>query len=137
YREIVFCGYGEPTARLEAMKAVCAELKKKGAVIRLVTNGHGDLINKRPIVKELTGLVDNVSVSLNTDKEELYNKFCSPEFGSGTYKAVMKFIRDCVGAGIKAEVTCLNLPGVDLKECEAIAKGLGASFRARAYGVTG
>ncbi len=137
YREVVFCGYGEPTTRLEVVKAVCAELKKKGTAIRLVTNGHGDLINKRPIVKELAGFVDNVSVSLNTDKEELYNKFCSPEFGSGTYKAVMKFVKDCVGAGIKAEITCLDLPGVDLKECASIAKGLGASFRARSYGVTG
>lgn len=137
YREIVFCGYGEPTARLDVVKAVCRELKKKGANVRLVTNGHGDLINRRPIVKELAGLVDNVSVSLNTDKEDLYNKVCSPVFGNITYKAVMRFIRDCVVSGIKAEVTCLDLRGVDLKECAAIAKSLGASFRARAYGVTG
>jgi len=137
YREIVFCGYGEPTTRLDTVKAVCRELKKKGASIRLVTNGHGDLINKRPIVKELVGLVDHVSVSLNTDKEDLYNKVCKPSFGNGTYKAVMKFIKDCVDNGIKAEVTCLDLPGVDLKECAAIANSLGASFRARRYGVTG
>jgi len=137
YREIVFCGYGEPTARLDAVKAVCRELKKKGAAVRLVTNGHGDLINKRPIAKELAGLVDSVSVSLNTDKEDLYNKICKPAFGNSAYKAVMKFIRDCVESGIKAEITCLNLPGVDLKECAAIAKSLGASFRARRYGVTG
>lgn len=137
YRQIVFCGYGEPTTRLDAVKAVCGELKKKGAAIRLVTNGHGDLINKRPIVKELVSLVDNVSVSLNTDKEDLYNEACKPVFGNSAYKAVMKFIRDCVELGIKTEVTCLNLPGVDLKECAAIAKSMGASFRARTYGVTG
>lgn len=137
YKEIVFCGYGEPTARLNVVKAVCQELKKKGATIRLVTNGHGDLINKRPIAKELAGLIDKVSVSLNTDKEELYNKVCKPVFGSQTYKAVMKFISSCVENNIKTEITCLNLPGVDLKECERIAKGLGASFRQRVYGVTG
>jgi radical SAM protein, TatD family-associated len=137
YREIVFCGYGEPTARLDVVKAVCRELKKSGAAVRLVTNGHGDIINKRKIAQELAGLVDNISVSLNTDTEDLYNKACSPEFGSGTYEAVMKFIKDCVEAGIRAEVTCLNLPGVDLVKCASIAKGLGASFRARTYGVTG
>ena len=119
------------------VEAVCRELKKRGASVRLVTNGHGDLINKRPIAKELAGLVDSVSVSLNTDTEDLYDKACSPKFGSGTYKAVMKFIKDCASSGIKAEVTCLDLPGVDLKECAVIAKSLGASFRARTYGVTG
>ena len=137
YKQIVFCGYGEPTTRLDVVKAVCRELKKKGTSIRLVTNGHGDLINKRPIVKELAGLVDNISVSLNTDKEDLYNKVCKPVFGDSAYRAVMKFIMDCVENGIKAEVTCLNLPGVDLKECAVIAKRLGASFRSRTYGVTG
>ena len=137
YKEIVFCGYGEPAARLDMVKVICRELKKKGTKIRLVTNGHGDLINKRPIVKELVGLIDSVSVSLNTDTEDLYNKVCKPAFGNSAYKAVMKFIKDCAASGIKTEVTCLNLPGVDLKECEAIAKSLGASFRARTYGVTG
>ncbi|MFA5255825.1 MAG: TatD family hydrolase [Candidatus Omnitrophota bacterium] len=137
YRQIVFCGYGEPTIRLDAVKEVCRELKKKGANIRLVTNGHGDIINKRPIVKELTGLIDNVSVSLNADKEDLYNRICSPTFGNSAYKAVVNFIKDCVDSGIKTEVTCLDLPGVDLKECAAIARRLGASFRARRYGVTG
>jgi hypothetical protein len=31
----------------------------------------------------------------------------------------------------------MDLPGVDLKECAAIADSLGASFRLRRYGVTG
>lgn len=137
YREIVFCGYGEPTARLDVVKTVSKELKKRGAVIRLVTNGHGDLINKRPIVKELKGLIDKVSVSLNTDNEELYNKICKPMFGPGTYNAVVKFIKDCIENGIEAEATCLNLPEVDPKECERKAKSLGAGFRLRLYGVTG
>lgn len=137
YREIVFCGYGEPTTRLDVVKAVSKELKKKGAVIRLITNGHGDLINKRSIAKELTGLVDKVSVSLNTDREDEYNKVCKPAFGSGSYKAIIKFIEDCVKNNIKAEVTCLNLPGVDIKECERIAKRLGATLRMRALGVVG
>ncbi len=137
YKEIVFCGYGEPTTRLDVVKGVAKDLKAKGAAIRLVTNGHGDLINGRPIVKELVGLIDKTSVSLNTDKEEQYNKICKPEFGSPTYKAILKFIKDCVENSIETEVTCLDLPGVDIRGCEATAAALGASFRQRAYGVTG
>ena len=137
YKEIVFCGYGEPTTRLDVVKAVAKWVKGHGSRVRLVTNGHGDLINKRPIVKELIGLIDKVSVSLNTDKEDLYNKVCKPEFGPASYKAIIKFIKDCVDNKISSEVTCLNLPDVDLKECERIAKSLGAGFRPRSLGVVG
>jgi TatD DNase family protein len=137
YREIVFCGYGEPTAKLDVVKAVAKNLKANGAVIRLVTNGHGDLINNRPIVKELVGLMDKVSVSLNTDNEKLYNKICKPEFGASTHSTVLKFIRDCVENHIDTEITCLNLPEVDMEACKAAAAALGASFRQRVYGVTG
>jgi TatD DNase family protein len=137
YKEIVFCGYGEPTTRLDVVKGVAKNLKAKGAAIRLVTNGHGDLINGRPIVKELVGLIDKASVSLNTDNEDEYNKICKPKFGSPTYKAVLKFIKDCMESGIETEVTCLNLPGVDIEGCKAAAAALGASFRQRTYGVTG
>lgn len=137
YKEIVFCGYGEPTARLDVVKMVAKWVKSKRSEVRIVTNGHGDLINKRPIAKELAGFVDKVSVSLNTDKKDMYDRICKPEFGSQSYDAVKKFIKDCVENKIKTEVTCLDLEGVDLNECENIAKSLGASFRARTYGVTG
>ncbi len=136
YRQIVFCGYGEPTLRLDVIKIVAHDLKKKGAMIRIVTNGHGDLINKRKIVKEIVGLVDKVSVSLNADTKELYDKYCAPEF-PGAYDALKEFIRDCARHGIEVDVTCLDLPGVDVKRCEDIAKDLGGQFRLRSLGVVG
>ena len=137
YKEIVFCGYGEPTMRLDVVKTVSSELKKKGARIRLVTNGHGDLINERKIAGELAGIVDKISISLNTDTEERYNEECKPRFGIRTYKHILDFIKNCVEAGIETEVTCLDLPGVNVNKCEDIAKSLGAKFRLRKLGVTG
>lgn len=137
YDEVVFCGYGEPTMRLDVVKAVAKELKSKGAKLRLVTNGHGDLINSRPIVGELTGIIDKVSVSLNAEAEEKYNEICTPKFGPTSFKSVIGFIKDCVRRKIETEVTCLDLEGVDTKKCEALAKSLGAKFRLRRYGVTG
>ena len=137
YSEIVFCGYGEPTMRLDVMKDVARALKAKGAVLRLVTNGHGDLINSRPITGELSGLIDKVSVSLNAVTEEKYSEICSPKFGPGSFKSVVGFIKDCVGNKIDTEVTCLDLEGIDVKKCEELAKSVGAKFRLRRYGVTG
>lgn len=137
YKEVVFCGYGEPTLRLDIIKAVAKKMKESGVRTRLVTNGHGNLINKRPIVKELAGLIDRASVSLDVDTEEKYDRICVPEFGKGTYRAVLDFIKDCVANNIETEVTCLDLPEVDIKKCEEITRSLGAKFRLRSYGVVG
>lgn len=137
YKEVVFCGYGEPTLRLDAVKTVASEMKKKGVRVRLNTNGHGDIINKRNIAAELKGLVDSFSVSLNTDTEEAYNRFCRPESGEAGYRAVKEFIKSCVASGAEVDVTFLNLPGVDMAKCGEIAKSLGAKFRERHLGVVG
>lgn len=137
YREIVFCGYGEPTMRLDVVKEVAGAIKRSGVGVRMVTNGHGDLINSRLIAKELVGLIDRVSVSLNTDSEHSYRNICKPKFGPETYRHIIDFVKDCVRCGIKVEVTCLDLPGVDTRKCEEMAKSLGASFRLRSVGVVG
>jgi len=137
YKEIVFCGYGEPTLRLDLIKSVSAELKKHGVKIRVVTNGHGDIINGRSIAPELKGVVDRVSVSLNTDTEKAYLDACKPQFGPRAYKAIIEFIKTCVKNGIEVEITCLDLAGVDRAKCEEMAKSLGANFRARHIGIVG
>ena len=137
YNEIVFCGYGEPTMRLDVVKVVAKELKARGAKLRLVTNGHGDLINSRPIAGELSGIIDKVSVSLNAETKEKYNEICAPSFGPSSFEKVIDFIKDCAAHNIETEVTCLDLKGVDVKKCEALANSAGARFRLRRYGVTG
>lgn len=66
YNEVVFCGFGEPTERFDALKEIAAFVKEKyNKPIRINTNGAGSLINGRDIAPELKGLVDTVSVSLN------------------------------------------------------------------------
>ena len=75
YNEVVFCGFGEPTERFDALKEVAAFVKEKyNKPIRINTNGAGSLINGRDIAPELKGLVDTVSVSLNHPEKEEYLK---------------------------------------------------------------
>lgn len=138
YDEIVFCGYGEPTLRLDCVIEVARALKPKGAKIRLTTNGHGNLINKRSIAGELVGLIDRVSVSLNASYEEIYNKICRPSFGAGTFGEIKKFVKECREKLSDVEVTCVEIEGVDMKECERVAvEELKVKFRARRYNVVG
>ena len=49
YNEIIFCGYGEPTERIDILVLTAEFIKKNGGPpVRLNTNGLSDLINKKP-----------------------------------------------------------------------------------------
>ena len=73
YREIVFCGYGEPTIRWDVVKRIARQVKENGGLTRMNTNGHGSFINQRDIAPELAGLIDSVSISLNSSDPEQYS----------------------------------------------------------------
>ena len=137
YDEIVFCGYGEPLLRLDVVKAVAAEVKKKGGKVRIDTNGHGNLIHKRNILPELAGLVDAVSVSLNAQNAELYEKISQPKFGPASYDAVKEFIREATKYIPDVAATVVTVPGVDVEACCRITDELGAKLRVREYNVVG
>jgi TatD DNase family protein len=135
YREVVFCGYGEPVIRLAELLEVGRRLKGMGARwIRLNTNGHGNLIHKRSIVPELKEVVDEVSVSLNTPNAKQYMEICRPAFGLATYEAIKQFIRDCRDAGMKVTATVVAMPGVDVEACRRVAEEeLKVAYRVRTY----
>ena len=82
YDEVVFCGFGESTERLEVLKEIAGYLKERGSKVRLDTNGLGDLINGRSICEELEGLIDTICISLNTNIEAEYQKLCHSEYGN-------------------------------------------------------
>ena len=59
YQEVVFCGFGEPTERLETLCETAKLLKARGVkTIRINTNGLSDLIHGRKTAADLKGLVD-------------------------------------------------------------------------------
>jgi TatD DNase family protein len=137
YDEIVFCGYGEPLIRLDVVKAVAVEVKRLGGRVRIDTNGHANLIHKRNILPELAGLVDMVSVSLNAQNAEVYEKLSQPKFGSATYEAVKEFIREAKKHIPEVTATVVSAPGVDIEACQKTADELGVRLRVREYNVVG
>jgi TatD DNase family protein len=137
YAEVVFCGYGEPLLRLDVVKAVSSEVKRRGGKVRIDTNGHANLIYKRNILPELSGLVDAVSVSLNAQNAGVYEKLTQPKFGIETYDAVKDFIREAKKHIPDVTATVVSAPGVDVEACRKIAEGLGVKFRVREYNVVG
>lgn len=138
YREIVFCGYGEPLLRLEVVLEAARLFKQKGAKkIRVNTNGQGNLIYQRDILPELAGVVDALSISLNTESEEKYLSICRPQFGRGTYQAALDFIKEAKEHIGQVIVTAVDLPEVDISTLSKMIQAMGIEFRYRRYNQVG
>lgn len=136
-KEVVFCGYGEPFLKKDMMKAFAQYLRKNHPEIkiRVNTNGHANAIYKTNIAEEFKGLLDEASISLNSDNAEQYNEICQPKI-ENAYEEVKKFISACNEAGIKTVasiVTGFDKREINVENCEKIAKELGAEFRNREF----
>ena len=132
-KEMVFCGYGEPTYRVGEILEVAAFAHSKGLKTRLNTNGLGSMINGRDIAPELKGAIDTVSVSLNAASSEKYDNVCHSIY-ENAYERLQEFTCACVDCGIDTVMSVVDVIGdEDIKECERIAKSCGARLRVRRY----
>jgi GTP 3',8-cyclase len=132
--EVAFCGLGEPTMRLDAVVAVTEWLTTRRIRSRLVTNGHGQLLNPDvDVAASLAGAgLCAATVSLNAADPETYDLLCRPIF-SKAHRAVTGFARKCVEHGIATTLTAVDLPEADIEGCREIAAAAGASFRLRPF----
>ena len=138
YKEIVFCGFGEPLLRLDVVKAVAGELKRKGARVRVDTDGQANLVYGRNILPELLGLVDALSVSLNAENAEKYHLLCRSRFGEEGFRGVLEFIREAKKVIPEVVATVVDMPGVDVVACRKLAEEeLGIKFKLRTYDEVG
>ena len=102
-------------------------------IIRIDTNGHGNLFWGRNILPELKGLIDFMSISLNAESAETYDKICRSFYGPAAYPAVLDFIREAKKYIPEVEASIVDLPTVDKEKARAIADDLGVKFRVRPY----
>ncbi|HEU4389771.1 MAG TPA: TatD family hydrolase, partial [Blastocatellia bacterium] len=138
YREIVFCGYGEPTLRLDELKQVARYVKSHGGRTRLDTIGHGSLIHGRDIAPELAGLVDEISMSLNAPAREQYERIVRSDWPDRAFDSALEFARSAVRSRIKVTLSVVRIPNLDIEACRKIAESVGADFRIRELvGMTG
>jgi TatD DNase family protein len=131
--EVVFCGYGEPLIRLDLVKQVAGELKRRGYVIRINTDGQANQVYGRDILPELAGLVDSISVSLNAPDAATYSRLCNTPFAEAGFASVCDFIRTATDHIPQVIASAVTVPGVDIDACRLLAEALGAEFRVREY----
>lgn len=137
FPELVFCGYGEPTYRLDDAIYVAREVKAryKNIKLRINTNGHSDLINGRDTAPEYKGAFDIVSISLNTPTAEKYQTLCHSVYGEASFDALLAFARR-----VKKFVPTVQLSAVkqtlnseEIELCKSICRDLGVTLRLRDY----
>lgn len=131
YKEIVFCGYGEPTIRWELVKEIAGYVKQNGGATRINTNGHANIINKRNITPELQGLIDVVSISLNAPDKKQYAELMRVD--ESMYSAMLDFAVSAKQYTKDVILSVVTLDEVDRNKCKSIAENLGLSFRERNY----
>lgn len=136
YSSIVFCGYGEPTERLEDMLAVCRQLKQEFDLpIRLNTNGQSDLINRRRTAPDFSGAIDKISISLNAPTARQYADICRPAAGEDAFQAILSFAAD-VKQYVPSTVFSVirgTIPDEDIEKCRSLAEECGIPIRVREY----
>jgi TatD DNase family protein len=131
YDEIVFCGYGEPTIRWDVVKQVAAFVKENGGKTRMNTDGHGNLINKKDITPEFKGLIDTVSISLNSVDPEQYSKLMRVD--PKMHEEMVQFAKSAK-QHTHVIMSIVGLNEVDTEEAKKfVTEKIGVDFRVREY----
>ncbi len=135
YENLVFCGFGEPTERLETLLSVAEAVKssRPETIIRLNTNGQANLIAGRDVTPLFAGRVDVISVSLNAPTAKGYDAICHSRYGLAAFDALLDF-------AVKAKSYCKqvifsvvdeSLTPAEIDDCRALAEERGIYLRVR------
>ena len=138
YREIVFCGYGEPTYRIDDILWLVDQLKARVPElppVRINTNGHANRILGREVTPELKGRIDALSISLNGSTAEEYVAVTRPAGGKEGWDAMLDFTRRAARVVPDVQMTIVDKDKTpeEIAACRALAESLGARLRVREY----
>jgi len=136
YEQLVFCGFGEPSYRIDDICWVIDQMKAHGTKLftRMDTNGTGSLIHGRNIAPDFAGRFDMVSISLNTDTPEKYHALCRP-VQQGAYEAMKAFAKEVKKYVPTVMMTVVDtIPAEEIEACRRICEDeIGATYRVRNY----
>ena len=134
FKEVVFCGFGEPTYKVAEMVALCDYFHGKGMKTRLNTNGQGNLINKRDIVPELKDKIDFVNISLNASCVEKYQPICRSQFGEAGFAGLIEFAKLCRRNGVDCRFSIVDCIGEEeVEACKRLAESVKIPLYVRKY----
>jgi len=146
FTEFIWCGYGEPTFRLDLIVEAASWLRSRGASVRLNTNGQACLIHGRDVLPELGAAADVVSVSLNAPNAARYLELCRPNPDAFpnpgkimtvpeiVWESMFDFLRRAPEhfSLVQASVLGSSLTSAEIEQCRELAFSMGIKkFRIR------
>ncbi|MDL2225925.1 TatD family nuclease-associated radical SAM protein [Eubacteriales bacterium OttesenSCG-928-M02] len=134
YGEIVFCGFGEPTIRLDVLLQVAAYAKEKGLKVRVNTNGQASLIHGEDITPQLEGKVDCLSVSLNMGDAVGYDNACHSQYGLAAFDGILDFSKAAMAHVPEVILSVVDVIGEEeIQKCKTICAARGIPLRVRSF----
>ncbi|MFU2418148.1 TIGR04100 family radical SAM protein [Peptacetobacter sp. AB800] len=133
YKEVVFCGFGEPMMRMDDLIETAKYIKSKADIkTRINTNGLGDLIHEKNTAECIKDCIDSVSISLNAPDKESYCRVTRPKFGEQSFEAMLKFAEECRDCGINIAFSVVDeITPEEIEKSRELAESLGVKLRVR------
>ena len=135
--ETVFCGFGEPTLRLDALLELLRICKDERPEVptRLNTNGLAELEWGRPVAQDFAGLLDVVSISLNASTPARHFALTRAKFGERSWAAMLAFAESCKKHVPHVVLTVVDHveDGAEIDACRALCKERGLTLRVRPW----
>lgn len=136
FKEVVFCGFGEPMERVDDVIQIADVLKlyRKDLPIRINTNGLGNLIHQRDITPLLKGRIDIVSISLNAPDAKEYLELTRNKFGNESFQAMLDFAKECLKYVPHVVMSVVDIIGQEkIEKCQKICDDIGVKLRVRPF----
>lgn len=134
YKELVFCGYGEPTCALDILlDAARVAKEEKGLKTRVNTNGLGSAENGHDIVPELAKVIDSVSISLNAPSAEEYREVTRPQIDNA-FDTMVSFAKECLSVIPEVKWSIVDvIPEEEIERCKKLSEETGIPLRIRHF----
>ena len=132
FKEVVFCGFGEPLTRHDDLMKVAKYLKetRNDLLIRINTNGLSSVTLKRDITPDFKGLIDTVSISLNAPDKEEYYQLTRARYGIDSFDHMLDFAKKAKQYVKNVILTVVDIIGEEkIIKCQNIADELGVTLR--------
>jgi TatD family-associated radical SAM protein len=134
YKEVVFCGFGEPTCNIEVLSRVGKHVKSLGKRTRVNTNGQANLYYGKDVTDYFVGAVDAVNVSLNASDATEYQKICKSRYGEKAFYAMLEFAALCQKKGLEVIMSVVEVIGAkEIAACKKLCEEKGLKLRVRTY----